>query len=48
MLEGEVAVGLAETRFAESGELVDEGVREQLAEVVSTLVGEPARVPVAA
>ena len=46
--EGEVAVGLAETRFAENGELVDESVRRQLAEVVSELVGEPARVPVAA
>jgi chromate reductase len=48
VLDGEVAVDLAETRFAKSGELVDENVRRQLAEVVSTLVGEPARVPVAA
>jgi chromate reductase, NAD(P)H dehydrogenase (quinone) len=46
--EGEFAVGLAETRFAENGELVDEGVREQLAEVVAVLVGDSERVPVAA
>ncbi len=48
VLDGEVAVGLAETRFAKSGELVDENVRRQLAEAVSELVGESVRVPVAA
>jgi chromate reductase len=48
VLDGEVAVGHAHTRFDEDGTLVDENVREHLAEVVSALVGECARVPVAA
>jgi chromate reductase len=47
VVEGEVAVGHAHTRF-EEGVLVDENVREQLAEVVSALVAECALVPVAA
>jgi chromate reductase, NAD(P)H dehydrogenase (quinone) len=47
VVEGEVAVGHAHTRFEEGG-LVDENVREQLAEVVSALVAECALVPVAA
>jgi chromate reductase len=39
VVEGEVAVGHAPTRF-DGDVLVDEGLREQLAEVVSTLVAE--------
>jgi chromate reductase len=49
VVEGEVAVGHAHERFDEHGRLTDENLREQLAEVVGTLVAEvrPA-VPVAA
>jgi chromate reductase, NAD(P)H dehydrogenase (quinone) len=38
VVEGEVAVGHAPKRFDETGRLVDEDLREQLAEVVDTLV----------
>src|SRR5438270_5299669 len=43
IVDGEVAVGHAPTRF-EGDRLVDEGLREQLAEVVATLVAEVAPV----
>jgi chromate reductase len=38
VVEGQVALGHAPTRFDESGRLVDEDVREQLAEVLLALV----------
>ena len=38
VVEGEVAVGHAGTRFHEDGRLVDEAIREQLGEVVRLLV----------
>ena len=38
VVEGEVAVGHAPTRFDDEGRLVDEDVREQLAEVMLALV----------
>jgi chromate reductase len=46
VVEGEVPVGHAHTRFDEQGRLVDEMIREQLAEVIDNLVGEvqPAKV----
>jgi chromate reductase len=46
VVEGEVAVGHAHTRFDEDGRLTDDSIREQLAEVVDNLVAEvrPARV----
>ena len=49
VVEGEVALGHAPTRFDESGRLVDEDIREQLTEVVDELmlVASP-RVAVAA
>jgi chromate reductase, NAD(P)H dehydrogenase (quinone) len=37
VIEGDVALGHAPTRFDESGRLADEEIREQLREVVSTL-----------
>ena len=40
VVEGEVAVGHAPDRFDEDGTLVDEELREQLAEVVDLLVRE--------
>jgi chromate reductase, NAD(P)H dehydrogenase (quinone) len=36
--EGEVAVGHADTRFDEQGRLIDDEIREQLAEVVDGLI----------
>jgi chromate reductase len=49
VVDAEVAVGHAPTRFDADGELVDESLREQLQETVDTLLAElPARVPVAA
>ena len=50
VLEEEVPVGHAPTRFDEDGRLVDEAVRERLVAVVTQLVGERAgeRVAVAA
>ena len=49
VVEGEVAVGHAHERFDESGTLVDEGLREQLGEVLDALVAETRpRVAVAA
>jgi chromate reductase len=38
VVEGEVAFGHAPTRFDEDGELVDENLRDELAEVVTNLV----------
>jgi hypothetical protein len=38
VVEGEVAVGHAPTRFDQDGLLVDDEVREQLAEVLLALV----------
>ena len=40
VLEGDVAVGHAPTRFDEDGRLTDEQLLEQLQEVVSALVQE--------
>ena len=48
VLEGEVAVGYAQTRFDEEGRLIDDDVRAQLAEVVYGLVEELVPLPVAA
>ena len=45
VLEGDVAVGHAPTRFDEQGRLTDEQVLEQLQEVLSGLVDEPSSVP---
>ena len=38
VFEGEVAVGHADTRFDEHGRLIDDEIREQLAEVVEGLI----------
>jgi len=46
VIEGEVALGHADKRFDESGRLMDEDIREQLAEVVEGLL-ETARPRVA-
>jgi chromate reductase, NAD(P)H dehydrogenase (quinone) len=45
VVEGEVAVGHAHTRFDEQGELTDPTIAEQVEEVVAALIGEaePAR-----
>lgn len=48
VVDGELAVGHAHTRFDELGQLVDGDIRAQLAEVVYGLVGELVREPVAA
>ena len=48
VVEGEVPVGLAHTRFDETGRLLDRDLRAQLAEVVYSLVGERVPQPVAA
>ena len=49
VVDAEVAVGHAHERFDADGELLDEDLREQLQEVVDTLLAElPARVAVAA
>ena len=48
VVEGEVAVGHAQTRFDQDGNLTDENLVEQLDEVVGTLVAETAPVQVAA
>ena len=48
VLEGEIAVAHAHTRFGEHGELTDKRLRTQLAEVVYDLVGETVPLPVAA
>ena len=42
VVEAEVAVGHAQTRFDESGRLTDETIREQLSEVVDLLVEQAA------
>jgi hypothetical protein len=42
VVEGEVAVGHAPTRFDEEGRLVDENLLEQLEEVVAVLVAAAA------
>lgn len=50
VVEGEVPLGHAHTRFGGQGELIDDGIAEQLGAVVDALVAElePAREPVAA
>jgi chromate reductase, NAD(P)H dehydrogenase (quinone) len=50
VVEGEVPVGHAHTRFDEAGRLNDPNIAEQVREVVETLIAEadPAREPVAA
>jgi chromate reductase len=48
VVEGEVAVGHAQTRFDGDGNLTDNNLVDQLAEVVGTLVAETAPVQVAA
>ena len=48
VVEGELALGHAQTRFDDEGRLVDETIREQLAEVVRLLVAETAPLHVAA
>jgi chromate reductase len=48
VVEGELPVPASHTRFDENGRLVDEEIRERLAEIVHTLVGVAARVPAAA
>jgi len=45
VVEGEVAVGHAQTRFDEQGRLVDDDLREQLEEVVALLVAEASPTP---
>jgi chromate reductase, NAD(P)H dehydrogenase (quinone) len=47
VIEGDVAVGHAPTRFDEQGRLIDEQLREQLDEVVTALVREVAPTPAA-
>jgi chromate reductase, NAD(P)H dehydrogenase (quinone) len=47
VVEGEVALGQAATRFDEQGRLVDEEHREQLEEVVANLVAEASPLPAA-
>ena len=49
VVDAEVAVGHAPTRFDADGELVDENLKEQLQEAADTLLAElPARVAIAA
>jgi chromate reductase len=49
VVDAEVAVGHAPTRFDADGELVDENLKEQLQETADTLLAElPARVAIAA
>ena len=48
VVEGEVPVGQAHTRFDEAGRLVDDALRGQLAAVVYNLVGESVPLPIAA
>jgi chromate reductase, NAD(P)H dehydrogenase (quinone) len=48
VVEGEVAVGHAHTRFDEEGNLTDENLVDQIDEVVQTLVAETQPVAVAA
>ena len=44
VVDGDVALGHAHTKFSEDGELLDEAARDQLADVVLTLLAEtPAR-----
>ena len=47
VVEGEVALGQAATRFDEQGRLVDDEHREQLEQVVATLVAEASPLPAA-
>ena len=48
VVEGEVAVGHAHTRFDEAGNLTDDNLVQQIDEVVQTLVAETQPVAVAA
>ncbi|HEY1366215.1 MAG TPA: NADPH-dependent FMN reductase [Gaiellaceae bacterium] len=47
VVDGEVAVGHAPSKFDENGQLTDEALREQLAEVMEALVAEVRPAPVA-
>jgi chromate reductase len=47
VVDGEVAVGHAPTKFDESGQLTDETLRDQLVEVLETLVAEAQPEPLA-
>jgi chromate reductase, NAD(P)H dehydrogenase (quinone) len=48
VLEGELAVPAAHTRFDAAGRLVDDEIRQRLGEIVQTLVGSVVSQPVAA
>jgi chromate reductase, NAD(P)H dehydrogenase (quinone) len=48
VVEDDLPVGRAPTRFDESGRLVDEELRGELAEILFELVGETVALPVAA
>jgi chromate reductase, NAD(P)H dehydrogenase (quinone) len=48
VVEGELPVPASHTRFDENGQLIDEEIRERLAEIVRTLVGVAERVPAVA
>jgi chromate reductase len=48
VLDAELPVGHAQTRFDEDGDLIDDEIRAQLAEVVYSLVGELVPLAVAA
>ena len=48
VVDAELPVGRAHTRFDEDGRLVDEEIRARLAEIVYALVGETIPVPLAA
>lgn len=48
VVEGEVAVGHAQTRFDDNGHLTDENLVERLRDVVQALVAETAPQPIAA
>ena len=48
IVDAELAVGHARERFDDEGRLVDENVREQLAEVLEVLTGRPVAVVAAA
>jgi chromate reductase len=48
VLDGELPVPAAHTKFDENGRLLDEEIRERLAHIVGTLIAFEAREPVAA
>jgi chromate reductase len=45
VVEVEVAVGKAHTKFGDDGELLDDGIRDELAETLELLVAEAAEAP---